>query len=378
MVADGNVLYVLTSNGTDSRLYRALNYRTAATTTLALWSSVAATGKTLGATTAPNGIKMSSGPKLWAISGTELRSITDPIAQTPPTLNTPVDGATIGVNPETGKAYNVTFSLDRYNSTDITEVTIQIATDPDFQGVVFESVYDISAISGNTVSKIIGPTGATGAGTLADPNYLVDFNPGETYYWRARTNNTTFGALISAWSAGQSFTIDQADTFTVSGPTVGAADVALMPTFTWAEYEGAIGYEVVLSEDPSFGIIEWSRNVDNTFYKVPAEDVLKYSTTYYWRVRGVTGDSYLVGRAWVTPAGPWVTGVFTTMAEPTEEEAEGPVVITEPGETEIKIVEVPMPQPQTIPTYLLWVIVAVGAILVIALIVLIVRTRRVA
>jgi hypothetical protein len=334
---------------------------------------VKASGKTLGTTTAPNGIVMSSGPKLWAISGTELRSITDPIAQTPPTLNTPVDGATIGVNPETGKAYNVTFSLDRYNSTDITEVTIQIATDADFTGVIYEQAFDITTISGNTVSKIIGPTGSDTA-----PSRMVDFNPGDTYYWRARSTNTTFGVLISAWSAGQSFTIDQADTFTVSGPAVGAADVALMPTFTWAKYEGAIGYEVVLSEDPSFGIIEWSRNVDNTFYKVPAEDVLKYSTTYYWRVRGVTGDSYLVGKSWVTPAGPWVTGVFTTMAEPTEEEAEGPVVITEPGETEIKIVEVPMPQPQTIPTYLLWVIVAVGAILVIALIVLIVRTRRVA
>jgi hypothetical protein len=378
MVADGTVLYVLTTNGTDSRLYRALNYRTAATTTLALWSSVKSSGTTLGSTTAPNGIKMSSGPKLWAISGAGIRSIIDPIAQTPPTLNTPTDGQSIAVNPQTGKAYNVTFSLDRYNSTSISEVTIQIATDADFQGVVFESIYDITAISGNTVSKIIGPTGSSGAGTAADPNYLVDFNPGETYYWRARSNNTSGGALISAWSAGQSFTIDQADTFKVSGPTVGAADVALTPTFTWAKYEGAIGYEVVLSEDPSFGIIDWSRNADDTYYKVPAEDALKYSTTYYWRVRGVTGDSYLVGRAWVTPAGPWVTGVFTTMAEPVEEETEGPIVITEPGETEVKIVEVPITTPQTIPTYLLWVIVAVGAILVIALIVLIVRTRRVA
>jgi len=66
------------------------------------------------------------------------------------------------------------------------------------------------------------------------------------------------------------------------------------------------------------------------------------------------------------------------MAEPVveEEEAGEPLVIKEQGETKIEYVEVPTAP--VIPTYLLWVIVGVGAVLVIALIVLIVRTRRVA
>jgi len=161
----------------------------------------------------------------------------------------------------------------------------------------------------------------------------------------------------------------------ITGPEAGSADVSLMPTFTWAEYPDAIGYEIMLSEDPTFAIIEWSYNVDNPFYKV--EEELKYSTTYYWRVRGVTGEPYLQGKTWITPAGPWVTGVFTTMAEPPE--AEEPIVVVEkepaPPPT-IKVVEVPGAAP-IIPTYILWVIVGVGAILVIALIVLIVRPRRV-
>jgi len=377
MATDGDVLWVLACNGSESQLYRALNYRTAATETLALWSYTESSAELqVGA---PNALKMSDGPKFWAVSGASLYSINDPIAQVGPTLNTPTDGTSVGVNPETGKAYNVTFSLDRYSSTYIDQVTIQIANDSAFQGVIYEQAFDISAISGDTVSKIIGPTGVSAASPSAvNPNCNVDFNPGETYYWRARSNNTLYGPLISAWSAGNSFSIAQVDTFQLSGPTVGAADVSLTPTFTWAEYKGAIGYEIVLSEDPSFAIIEWSRNVDQNFYKVDAEEALKYSTTYYWRVRGVTGESVLQGQTWVTPAGPWITGVFTTMAEPVEEEAPEPVVITEPGKTEVKVVEVPVTQAPVIPTYLLWVIVAVGAILIIALIVLIVRTRRVA
>jgi len=372
---DGDVLYVMTSNGSSSRLYRALNFRTAATKTLALWSYTnAGANMTIAA---PDAIKMSDGPKFWAISNpATLWSIVDPIAQVGPTLNAPADGKAITVNPSTGKAYNVTFSVDRYDSTYIDQIQLQIATDAYFEGVVYSASFDSSAIEGNTISMVVGPTGTEYV--ISDVLYtsLVDFMPGETYYWRARSNSTLYGPLISAWSAGNSFVIEQADTFTVTSPAVGAADVSLTPTFTWAEYEGAIGYEVMLSEDPTFAIIEWSYNVENNFYAT--EEALKYSTTYYWRVRGVTGESTLVGRSWVTPAGPWVTGVFTTMAEPVEEEAAEPIVITEQGKTEVKVVEVPITSAPVIPTYLLWVIVGVGAVLVIALIVLIVRTRRVA
>jgi hypothetical protein len=67
------------------------------------------------------------------------------------------------------------------------------------------------------------------------------------------------------------------------------------------------------------------------------------------------------------------------MAEP--EEAAPPIIIEEkpaPPAPEIILEVPPTPAPvQVIPDYLLWVIVAVGAVLIIAVIVLIVRTRRV-
>jgi hypothetical protein len=163
----------------------------------------------------------------------------------------------------------------------------------------------------------------------------------------------------------------------MTSPNVGDYDVAIEPMFTWDPVGGSIRYEIALSEDPTFTIIEWSYNVDQNFYKV--DEPLRYDTTYYWRVRGVLGEPYQQARQWVTPSTPWTTGIFTTASEP--EPPPDPIVV-QPTKPEVNV-EIPPtkitiePAEQAIPNYMLWIIVAVGAVLVIALIVLIVRTRRV-
>jgi hypothetical protein len=307
-------------------------------------------------------------PKLWAVSRAStgaLLGIKDPMAVSGATLSSPADGTAVDLNVGTGRAYDLTFIWERYSSSSVDEMQLQIATDPDFNAVVYDQVF--TGIATDTIAQVIGPTGSS----TSTPPKNAEFNPGGTYYWRVRAKDP----MYSPWTEGRSFTIGEADVFVITGPETGAADTSLMPTFSWSEYPDAIGYEIMLSEDPTFAIIEWSYNVDNPFYKV--EEELKYSTTYYWRVRGVTGEPYLQGRTWITPAGPWVTGVFTTMAEPVPDEPDV-ITITEPAAPpDIKVIEVPGDQP-VIPTYLLWVIVGVGAVLIIALIVLIVRTRRVA
>jgi hypothetical protein len=162
-----------------------------------------------------------------------------------------------------------------------------------------------------------------------------------------------------------------------NSPAIGSYDVAIEPMFTWDGVPGSIRYEIALSEDPTFTIIEWSYNVDQTFYKV--DEPLRYDTTYYWRVRGVLGEPYQEFGQWKTPATPWTTSIFTTASEP--EPPPDPIVV-QPTKPEVNV-EIPPtkitiePAEQAIPNYMLWIIVAVGAILVIALIVLIVRTRRV-
>ena len=240
--------------------------------------------------------------------------------------------------------------------------------------------------------------------------------PGQTYFWRVRVE----APLWSPWSQTRSFTVksiigpEVVAPFDIITPEVGAIAVPVQPTFTWTAYEGAIGYEVMLSENPDFAILEWSRTTDTTFFQAP--DPLAYATTYYWRVRGVTGEPVPAepkgppgapppgappkagppppgappegappagppkgGKppkppAMVTPAGPWVAGVFTTEARPAE--VAPPTGVAPPAPPEVEVVEIPVAP--AIPPALLWVIVAIGAVLVIALIVLIVRTRRVA
>ena len=112
---------------------------------------------------------------------------------------------------------------------------------------------------------------------------------------------------------------------------------------------------------------------DGTFIVV--DETLDYSTTYYWRVRGVTGAAPPKGAA---PGGPWVSSVFTTKAEP-KEVAEPEVREKVVTKTEVQVVEVPGPAapPAAIPAWMLLTIIGIGAVLVIALVVLIVRTRRV-
>jgi hypothetical protein len=104
-------------------------------------------------------------------------------------------------------------------------------------------------------------------------------------------------------------------------------------------------------------------------------EVLDYLTTYAWRVRAAQGTH--------TPTdekGAWVVGFFTTAAEPEEQLPPVEVIQQEPPVINIPDWPDTIYEEQTpvIPDYLLWVVVGVGAVLVIAVIVLIVRTRRVA
>jgi len=172
----------------------------------------------------------------------------------------------------------------------------------------------------------------------------------------------------------------------INTPAIGATDVSIEPMFTWDAVQGAVRYEISVADDPSFTFLTLSHNVEGiTFYKADAdnEEALDYDTTYYWRVRAVLEDAYAAG----TPATAYQVGIFTTEAEPVvvEEAAqqEQTIVTVEPTKPEVNV-EIPPtkitvePAGAAIPTYILWIIVVVGAVLIIALIVLIVRTRRVA
>jgi hypothetical protein len=166
-------------------------------------------------------------------------------------------------------------------------------------------------------------------------------------------------------------------------PAFGADSASVTPTFTWSAVAGATEYQMVLALEPEFLVPEESATSAVNGYVLP--EPLEYSTTYYWRVRAVI--VYEVEGEEVTEQSGWTMGMFTTMAEPAPPPEEGDIIVEQPDAPDITIeapaapdvtVEIaPDEVVQVIPDYLLWVIIGVGAVLVIAVIVLIVRTRRV-
>ncbi len=259
---DGKVLYVSTSNLTDSKVFRTLAPFLAPTV---YWSTMTSEGTDFIA--GPQGLRVSSGA-LYAVDteGTDaLYGYGDTLAAAGPTLVGPADGLSIKVNPVTGRALDVTLSWDKPTD-DVTDYDLFVAYDAAFDEYAVRT-YSFSDTSG-IVSRSLGPYGATS----------LEFMPETTYYWKVRVASD--GPIYSPFSEARSFTVEEA----------------------------------------------------------------------------------------VAP-----------VTEITVEPAPAPEITIEPTPAPEIIVEVP-PYPEqapVIPTYLLWTIIVIGAVLIIALIILIVRTRRV-
>ena len=165
-------------------------------------------------------------------------------------------------------------------------------------------------------------------------------------------------------------------------PEIGDDETSLRPAFAWSAVEDADFYAFILADNPDFVVPLVKRDDDLSALATTAfayKPGLEYSTSYYWQVKAVSGTWTFKSksRSFWEEDGDWVTGVFTTMDEP--EEVKPPVVVeTAPPVVIEPIVEVITPAATPITPGWIYVIIGVGAVLVIALLVLIVRTRRVA
>jgi len=162
-------------------------------------------------------------------------------------------------------------------------------------------------------------------------------------------------------------------------PAVGATDVPLSPTFAWSAVTDAAGYYFQMADNANFVAPlvkldgDLGRLIVTAYHYAPE---LEYSTAYYWRVKAVKGT---VGAGDLVES-TWASGVIITMDVP--EEPLPPIVIEQQPATPAPIikpiVEVITPAATPITPAWIYAIIGVGALLVIAVIVLIVRTRRVA
>ena len=98
-------------------------------------------------------------------------------------------------------------------------------------------------------------------------------------------------------------------------PADAAVDEAIQPTFEWSAIADAVTYVLEVSDDMAFSnIVHTVSGLTGTTYDLPIE--LAFSTTYYWRVRGVnpcnTTDSTTTSFTTVPSPGACADGVVGT------------------------------------------------------------------
>jgi hypothetical protein len=176
---------------------------------------------------------------------------------------------------------------------------------------------------------------------------ITDLLPGTKYFWKVRV--ACDSPQVSKWSDLRSFDTALSATIFCS-PECGAEDITLTPNFSWSAVIGATGYEIEVSLTEDFATVLASGTPSiNAWDGIPELD---YATTYYWRVRAVKDGVY----------SGWTYCLFSTLEAPP------------PPEEKVEPVEVTIEE--ITPTWI-WVIIGIGGALTIAVIILIVTTRRV-
>jgi hypothetical protein len=230
--------------------------------------------------------------------------------------------------------------------------------------------------------------------------------PATTYKMTDLKDNTQYSVKVrvkghqpfqSRWSDAVAFTTLQ----TVASPTLmvpanGELNMPLNPTFDWSDVTGAVSYEFELGTAPDFaGATAATPKVSQLTWA----SALTNDTDYYWRVRAVgsTGakgawqmSTFHTRQAAITPTTTVTSQTLTVSIPPattTVVTVSIPAAVTTSvvippattitntitSQTVTAVVQLPS---QAAPAYV-WAIVAIGALLTLAVVILIIRTRRV-
>jgi hypothetical protein len=277
----------------------------------------------------------------------------DTLALNAPVLTGPTDKSLIQLTSALlGSSQNVNFTWNRISLA--TSYFLLVALDSFFtQPVALTAPVQPIVSSAPVVSAIV-------------PG--VNFQPGLTYYWAV----VSFAPLSSAMSEVRSFTVQQvaASVPNISSPLNGAIGVGTNPSFSWSPISGTTKYEFQLSDTTNFDIAMFSEQLSNTGIQ-PTGLTLKAGKTYFWRVRAyepTQGD-------WSSIANFTVAVPATTTPPPVTVTTNPPAQITVTTPPPVTVI-LPTTETKTISPAYIWAIIIIGAVLVIAVIVLIVRTRR--
>lgn len=257
------------------------------------------------------------------------------------------------------------------NNTQVTALGTSTLVDLSWNAVSSAKLYEYQIANDADFKNIVSAPIATAASSASQ----ISLVPGRTYYWRVRVSSP----ILSKWSAGNKFTTATTSS-TSQGidepgriyPAQGSVITGNTITFTWGSVPTADAYEVVISKN---GIeVDRKTGLTTTVYTYSK---LETGAQYTWTVRAISGGL----------PGNWVTSAFTTSVPPA---TTGPAVNQPTPNVTVNVPPITVPQatvnvtvpaggtttPPKTPAYI-WVIIVIGAVLVIAVVVLIVRTRRV-
>jgi hypothetical protein len=161
-------------------------------------------------------------------------------------------------------------------------------------------------------------------------------------------------------------------------PAAGSSMTTTSPTFNWAAVANATSYDIKISSKADFSdTIDSMTGLTSTVYTT---NVKLTPGVYYWEIRAANA----------TTKSDWVQSTFTVVAPAPTTTAAPPITVTgaapnvtvnvptQPAQVQpTVIVNVPTSTPNTQTPAWAWIVIAIGAVLVIAVIVLIVRTRKV-
>jgi hypothetical protein len=258
------------------------------------------------------------------------------------------------------------------NNTQVTTAGTSTLVDLSWNAVSSAKTYEWQ-IANDSAFKNVQSTAITSALSVSQ----IPLVPGRTYYWRVRV----YTNALSKWSTGVQFTTATTSS-TSQGidqqyriyPAQGEVITGTTITFTWGSVPTADTYEIAISKNGTQ--VDTQTGLTTTTYTYSK---LETGAQYTWAVRAVSGGL----------PGNWVTSAFTTAIPPASTSAavtasSGAAVtptytVIVPTQSAPIVNVAPATGTTTAPATppYVWVIIVIGAILVIAVIVLIVRTRRV-
>jgi hypothetical protein len=213
----------------------------------------------------------------------------------------------------------------------------------------------------NNPVLIVGATG----------QWVIALRANTSYEWRVRARDTVIqDSDRGQWSESRTLDIQaggRVDETQVGpqlqGPLPGATDVSVNPGFSWAPISGATLYRFWLATDFELTDCVEGTPVDVTdpSWQVPA-GTLDYGTTYFWGVQSIEPTESVRS-----------IGTFQTLSIDVYTCAICGDTFTTAGALDSHIAAI---HPAATPGYI-WAIIAIGGILMIAVIMLIMKTRRV-